>query len=180
VKALLLPLAGLALLIGASVLGLVVAPVDQLSRLEPVGAPRSALAERGARIYRAEGCAECHTQQLRPVDAAPETSRGWGLRRTVPRDLVRDEVPVLGTLRIGPDLANVGKRHPDAAWQLRHLYAPSAVVPGSLMPSYAFLFQKRPPGSAPGEGIVPTADAEALVAYLLSLDQSVLVPEAKR
>jgi cytochrome c oxidase cbb3-type subunit 2 len=175
VKALLFPLAGLALLIGASVLGLVVAPVVQLSRLEAVGTPRSALAERGARIYCAEGCAECHTQQLRPVDVAEETARGWGPRRTVPRDLARDAAPVLGTLRIGPDLANEGKRH-DAAWQLRHLDIPSAVVPGSLMPSYAFLFEKR----GAGEGSVPTAEAEALVAYLLSLDQSAPLPEAKR
>jgi len=62
------------------------------------------------------------------------------------------------------------------------------------MPSYRFLYEKRriggeasanavvlPSEAAPPEGweIVPTYDAEALVAYLISLDQSHALNEVK-
>jgi len=78
----------------------------------------------------------------------------------------------------------VGLRWPDANWQLRHLYAPAAMVPGSTMPPCRFLFELRPVGKAGsasplelsgkdappvGYEIVPTADARALAAYLVSL-----------
>lgn len=62
------------------------------------------------------------------------------------------------------------------------------------MPAYKFLYEKRRVGGepsadalhlkgeeAPGEGweIVPSYDAKALVAYLMSLDQSHPLPEVK-
>jgi cytochrome c oxidase cbb3-type subunit 2 len=61
-------------------------------------------------------------------------------------------------------------------------------------PPYRYLFKERklsgqrsadaldlPQGEGPGEGmeVVPTADAEALVGYLLSLDRTAELPEAK-
>ena len=89
-----------------------------------------------------------------------------------------------GSQRVGPDLANVGARLPDANWHLRHLYAPRLEVKGSTMPSYRFLFEKRkighlpspealalPDALAPGAGyeIVPTPSAKALAVYLINL-----------
>lgn len=114
----------------------------------------------------------------------PDIARGWGLRRTVALDYLSDSPVQPGSRRIGPDLANVGLRLPDAGWHLRHLYAPRAEVSDSTMPPYRFLFELRkitgrpspdalqlPPPFAPPEGyeIVPKPEALALVAYLLSL-----------
>jgi len=74
-------------------------------------------------------------------------------------------------------------RQADVNWQLRHLYAPQVVVPGSTMPPYRFLFEERRAGQGnpaealvlpagtvpPGIEIVPTDAARALAAYLVSL-----------
>ncbi len=122
--------------------------------------------------------------EVNVVPTGPDIEWGWGRRRTVAQDYIYDEVVQPGTRRAGPDLANVGMRLPDAAWHLRHLYAPAGEVKGSTMPPYRFLFEQRKAGQtpsahalnltgefAPPEGyeIVPTPDAQALVAYLLSL-----------
>jgi cytochrome c oxidase cbb3-type subunit 2 len=69
-------------------------------------------------------------------------------------------------------------------WQYIHLYEPRAVVPESIMPSFSWLFQvadRVPPGEsavplpkvyAPAHGVVvPTREAEALIAYLAALKQ---------
>jgi cbb3-type cytochrome oxidase cytochrome c subunit len=123
----------------------------------------------------------------------PDMERGWGQRGSVARDYLQDRSVLLGSVRLGPDLANIGVRQPDPAWHLRHLYAPGEVVKGSTMPPYRFLFEERriqqapardalqlPEALAPGEGleIVPTDDARALVAYLLSLRSDVPLFEA--
>lgn len=44
----------------------------------------------------------------------------------------------MGVQSTGPDLARVGGKLSDD-WQTRHLIDPRAVVPASIMPSYAFL-----------------------------------------
>jgi hypothetical protein len=114
----------------------------------------------------------------------PDIARGWGRRHSVADDFLYDRVVMLGSQRIGPDLANVGLRLPDPNWQLRHLYKPRVEVEKSTMPPYPYLFEKRQIGAVPspdalrltgasappaGFEIVPTPDARALVAYLLSL-----------
>jgi cytochrome c oxidase cbb3-type subunit 2 len=122
--------------------------------------------------------------QIRIVPQGPDLARGWGKRRTVAEDFLFDYPVMLGDVRIGPDLADVGTRRPDANWHLRHLYAPQIEVKGSVMPPYRFLFETRridqapspdaltlPPQLAakPGYEIVPRPAARALVAYLASL-----------
>jgi len=81
-----------------------------------------------------------------------------------------------------------------AAWHHQHLYSPRTLNLDSNMPAYKFLYEKRPVGGqpsddalhlrgdeAPEEGweIVPTYEAECLVAYLMSLNQSHPLPEVK-
>jgi cytochrome c oxidase cbb3-type subunit 2 len=89
-------------------------------------------------------------------------------------------------MRTGPDLLNIGARQPSKDWHLGHLYQPRAYTPGSIMPSYPFLFEARmgaaqagetivslPPSfSKPGEVVIAKPEALALVAYLLSLDRT--------
>ncbi|HEY5909591.1 MAG TPA: ribosomal protein L7/L12 [Verrucomicrobiae bacterium] len=118
------------------------------------------------------------------VPVGPDITRGWGKRRTVAQDFLFDYPVMLGSQRVGPDLANVGERLPDPNWHLRHLYAPRLVERKSSMPPYRFLFEKRrieklrsadaldlPAefASGPEFEIVPTRESRALVAYLLSL-----------
>jgi len=165
--------------------------VGPAKKLYPHG--RLGLAKRGADVYRSHGCVECHTQQVRPHGYGADIARGWGNRRTVALDYLLDNPVQLGTLRLGPDLANIGVRQTDAQWHLNHLYHPKSVVPDSTMPAYKFLFMQQSingTGSphalvltgdaAPEEGyeIVPTDDARALVAYLISLKSDISLFEA--
>jgi cytochrome c oxidase cbb3-type subunit 2 len=117
------------------------------------------------------------------VPIGPDITQGWGKRQSVAEDTLYDYPVMLGSQRIGPDLANEGLRRPDLNWHLRHLYAPRLETKGSGMPPYRFLFTKQKIGRAPspealalkefgppaGYEIVPTPAAAALAAYLQSL-----------
>jgi cbb3-type cytochrome oxidase cytochrome c subunit len=101
--------------------GLTLIPNLQIGALNPqmdeegtdiYPAPKSGMAERGRRIYAANGCIYCHSQQVRPDYASSDIDRKWGDRRSAPRDYLFDRPVVLGQDRMGPDLANVGKRAP--------------------------------------------------------------------
>jgi cytochrome c oxidase cbb3-type subunit 2 len=164
----------------ASFGGLVVAPQMQIGRQVAVpdkltGIPypsaRPGLASQGKEVYRSLGCAECHTRSVRPAYFASDIARGWGNRFTVAQDYLNDYPVMLGSLRAGPDLTNIGMRQTDANWHLHHLYNPRAEVPGSLMPRYPFLFNVKPGAKPTRESIrhFATEDAHNLVAYLLSL-----------
>jgi cytochrome c oxidase cbb3-type subunit 2 len=151
----------------------------------PASAPRrEGEAERGRRVFLREGCGFCHTQFVRdlPMD------RPYG-RPSRASDYAREDPPMLGTQRTGPDLADVGARQPSEAWHLIHLYDPRAVVPQSVMPAYRWYFVEKdqagpgdvvvpvPAGHAPsGKVIVAGPDATALVSYLRSLKQAKVSP----
>jgi cytochrome c oxidase cbb3-type subunit II len=140
--------------------------------------PRPGQAQQGSEVYRANGCFYCHTQQVRGIGG--DIERDWGKRFSVAHDYLYEQPVMLWTTRLGPDLKNVGRRIPDAAWHYLHLYDPRLVVPGSTMPRYEYLFVKRKAGPQPspdalripnlerGIEVVPTPEARALVAYLLS------------
>jgi cytochrome c oxidase cbb3-type subunit 2 len=193
---------GILLLFATSWLGLVVYPYLQLGSLAPeksattgelVPAPLTGSARAGERVYAANGCVYCHSQQVRAAWLSTDIEKGWGTRQTVARDYVQDRPSFLGTMRSGPDLSNVGLRRPDPAWHYQHLYEPDVVSPGSIMPAFRFLFVEQPvsgPPSvdavdvrgkyapAPGREIIPTQDARDLLAYLLSLKREYPLPEA--
>jgi cbb3-type cytochrome oxidase cytochrome c subunit len=101
--------------------GLIFVPNLQIGHLDPqtdeeggdvYPAPRSGMAERGRHIYLANGCNYCHSQQVRADYAASDIDRKWGARRSAPRDYIFDRPVLLGKMRMGPDLANVGHRAP--------------------------------------------------------------------
>lgn len=151
------------------------------------------LAEQGKRVYQDLGCVACHTQQVQRTDIAPDVARGWGERMSVARDYVRESRVLLGESRLGPDLRNVGARLTDAGALYQYLYNPETVTPGTLQPSYRFLFTTKKIVGEPsskalsikgvtvpvGYEIIPSPRAEALVSYLLSLKDSYPYPEAK-
>jgi cbb3-type cytochrome oxidase cytochrome c subunit len=262
--------------------GMTVVPNLQIGSLNPqtdedggdvYPAPPSGMAVRGAQVYAANGCVYCHTQQVRPDYGGSDLERKWGQRRSAPRDYIFEPIVMLGKMRTGPDLANVGHREGQeekaaatapppapaaapaagaspaagatatasaapspaaspagtanpaaaatpstaapalvaetreltadgkplpytAAWHHRHLYNPRSVAEDSNMPPYRFLYEKRRVGGvaspdalnfagdasdnpATGWEIIPTYDAKCLVAYLMTLDQSHPLKEAK-
>jgi cbb3-type cytochrome oxidase cytochrome c subunit len=288
--------------------GLTLIPNWQIGHLDPQAdeegtdiypQPKSGMAQRGRKIYAANGCVYCHSQQVRADYAASDIDRKWGTRRSAPRDYIFERPAFLGKMRLGPDLANIGKRAPSeeenaspspapaaspgtspaanapapapnasaasspaaaasaspaasanasaapasspapanppapanssppatspapasspasspataeatpspngippqysAAWHHLHLYNPRSVLAGSSsnMPAYKFLYEKRrisgeraadalklTGADDPGEDweVVPSYDAKCLVAYLMSLDQSHELKEAK-
>ncbi len=273
--------------LGASWLGLVFGPLKQLGVATetkilqsddkwPV--QRTGDATLGLQVYRANGCAACHTEQIRQTGAANELSlvnlgvhqaadlkdfiasllgtmpelmnfsnavagnlagwdgklpkviysgaddtvisllgdklkavgvktearvvatgadiarMGWGVRQSVAADYLYDQPVQLGSLRAGPDLANIGVRSPDLNWQLQHLYAPKSITPNSSMPAFRYLFTVRakvggqsspdalvlPKEFMPAGNleVVPTAEAKQLAAYLVSLKNNAPLYEA--
>jgi cbb3-type cytochrome oxidase cytochrome c subunit len=157
-------------------------PILQNATVERATALASALKTAGA------------VTELHLVPIGTDIERGWGTRRTVAEDFIADATVMPGSMRVGPDLANVGVRRPDLNWQMAHLYNPAAVIENSPMPSYRFLFErknikngKRSPDAlqlngkfAPPEGyeIVPKPEAKALAAYLVSLRSDTPLYEA--
>jgi cytochrome c oxidase cbb3-type subunit II len=174
------------ILSGATAL-LVVMPYLLLKKVPPPPGlkPYTSTQLDGRQVYIANGCVYCHSQQPRDIQQAPDFNRGWG-RASVAGDYAYDTPHLLGTMRTGPDLLNIGARQPSADWQLGHLYQPRAYTPGSIMPPYPYLFEVRqgaakpgetvvtlpPPYARPGEVVVARPEALALVSYLLSLDRT--------
>lgn len=142
---------GTGLLFSVAVLGLIAAP-DASARTAPTAGPEIAL---GRQVYVDEGCMYCHSQYVRPGTADVTT---WGPAEPLALRL-REQPPLFGNRRQGPDLSEVGtRRSPD--WNRLHLQRPREVSPGSRMPSYAYLFRSGDPRGP------------ALVAYLASLGQA--------
>ena len=194
-------------------IGLVVLPWMELGHLAPIKDEGSTditpwdspnTARQGEHIYAANGCAYCHTQQVRPATSGADIIRGWGTakddeskeitRRTYPRDYIWQHQVFLGNSRNGADLSNVAQRFPDAAGLYRYLYDPYVLDGHSSMPAYKFLFITRKISGARAEDalvltgadappagyeIVPTAEAKSLVAYLLSLKKAYHLPDEK-
>jgi len=195
---------GIFLTFASAWIGLVAYPYAALGNLQPLEEqdtgdifppPLSGMAIAGQKVYASAGCVYCHTQQVRqPYITTSDLERGWGTRPTVARDYIREQPAFLGTMRTGPDLANVGRRWPDPMWHHRHLYEPMQVSPGSNMPAYRYLYRMQkiegqpsadavegligPHAPKPGYEVIPTEEAKALVAYLISLDRSYPLPEA--
>lgn len=152
------------------------------------------MAQQGAEIYRAEGCASCHTEQVRAREQGYDISRGWGVRRSTASDYLFENHVMLGSQRVGPDLANAGLRMDTNAVLLR-LYEPRA-LPGnsrSIMPSFRFLFDTHKIAAGPspdalvipepyappaGYEVIPKLEARKLAAYILSLHQDGYLFEA--
>lgn len=185
-----------------SLSGLVLVPDWQFRGIEPFQTedgslypqPLTGPPEAGRAVYMDLGCIYCHSQQVRPEGFGADIDRGWGKRRTVMRDYLFDPINLTGTMRTGPDLANIGARQPSKTWQYLHLYNPQITSPGSIMPPHPFLFRAGTDGAGtPFDGvtlpkewqtptakfIVPNARARYLVDYLISLNKSVALPEAE-
>jgi len=106
----------------------------QVTQAAPGVHPYPALELEGRDIYIREGCYNCHSQMIRPLQA--ETER-YG-HYSVAGESVYDHPFQFGSKRTGPDLARVGGRYSDE-WHRLHLNNPRDVVPESNMPGFPWL-----------------------------------------
>src|ERR1700704_5216587 len=131
-----------------------------IEQVAPITMPAlTASEQRGRVVYGREGCAYCHTQQIRSLAAdvrrfgAP--TEAWETKYDYPQ--------LWGTRRIGPDLSREFNIRP-RDWQLTHLYDPRLVVRDSVMPPYSWLFDGSPNR--------PTQEALDLLAYIETLGRA--------
>jgi cytochrome c oxidase cbb3-type subunit 2 len=136
----------------------------------------------GREVYVSQGCFYCHSQQVRDPQYGPDIERGWGSRRTVARDYIFEDAPLLGSLRLGPDFTNYGwtakvaekdgsektvgmwRNEPkndtkkpaerNAQWIYRHLFNPRKFFSDSKCPTYRTLFVRREIGQKPSPDAV--------------------------
>jgi cbb3-type cytochrome oxidase cytochrome c subunit len=160
--------------------GLTMVPNAQIGHLDPqmdeegtdvYPAPKSGMADRGRQVYAANGCIYCHSQQVRSEYAASDIDRKWGQRRSAPRDYLFERPAMLGKMRMGPDLANIGKRAPsddENAPQPGATNAPAAAGAAAPAPTAgaapatatAPASPPKPP-AAPGAAVATAASAAA-------------------
>jgi cbb3-type cytochrome oxidase cytochrome c subunit len=156
---------------GFSWLGMTVVPNLQIGSLNPQSdeegtdiypQPLSGMAARGAQVYAANGCFYCHSQQVRPDYGGSDLERKWGDRRSAPRDYIFEPIVFLGTMRMGPDLANVGHRPLEGAGAATP--APSAspaASPASGTSPGPAVAAANPAGASPSPTAVATASSSA-------------------
>lgn len=139
--------------------GLTMIPNIQIGHLDPqmdeegndaYPAPKSGMADRGRQVYAANGCVYCHSQQVRPDYAGADMERKWGKRRSAPRDYLFERPAMLGKMRMGPDLANIGGRAPADD--------ETAPPPGATQSTTG---TQPPPAPAPAPAVATTAPATA-------------------
>ena len=133
---------------------------DETRRMSPAHPLALTASERRGRvIYSRDGCAYCHTQQIRFLDSDiarfGKPTEAWETQFDYPH--------LWGTRRIGPDLAREGSVHSED-WQFSHLFAPRAIVPDSVMPAFSGLFEGAPDR--------PRQEARDLIAYIASLGRA--------
>jgi cytochrome c oxidase cbb3-type subunit I/II len=97
--------------------------------------PYTPLELEGRDIYIREGCYNCHSQMIRPF--RHETERYGEYSKA--GEFVYDHPFQWGSKRTGPDLHRQGGRNPDS-WHFKHMYEPSWITTGSIMPAYPWLF----------------------------------------
>jgi cytochrome c oxidase cbb3-type subunit I/II len=99
--------------------------------------PYTSLELEGRDIYIREGCVGCHSQLVRPFRS--ETERYGEFSKS--GEFVYDHPFLWGSKRTGPDLHREGGKYPDS-WHYHHMRDPQSMSPGSIMPSYDWLYEQ--------------------------------------
>jgi cbb3-type cytochrome oxidase cytochrome c subunit len=155
-------------------LGLTVIPNWQIGHLNPQSdeegsdvypMPQSGMVTRGARVYAANGCNYCHSEQVRAEYSGADIERKWGDRRSAPRDYIFERPVLLGKMRMGQDLANIGARAPKEEESPSPTGGASpapqgaAASPGSVASAKA---ASPPPGTSPSPATGPAKSPGAV------------------
>jgi cbb3-type cytochrome oxidase cytochrome c subunit len=154
--------------------GLTVIPNWQIGHLNPQSdeegtdiypMPQSGMVTRGARVYAANGCNYCHSQQVRAEYAGADIERKWGDRRSAPRDYIFERPVLLGKMRMGQDLANIGARAPKEEESPSPTGSASPAPQGAAVSSGAVASAKTaspPPGTSPSPATAPATSPGAI------------------
>lgn len=98
--------------------------------------PYTVLETAGRQVYIEEGCYNCHSQLIRPFKSETDRYGPYSLSG----EYAYDRPFLWGSKRTGPDLHRVGDvRSTD--WHAHHMWQPTSVVPGSIMPAYKSLYK---------------------------------------
>lgn len=101
--------------------------------------PYTALELEGRDIYIREGCNACHSQMIRPFRSEVIRYDPVDQQYSMAGEFVYDHPHLWGSKRTGPDLHRVGNKYPHS-WHYNHMWEPTQMSPGSLMPRYTWLF----------------------------------------
>lgn len=178
----------------------VVAPVQPATTSAPAGSPAATVAA-AATPAPTGSAAPAASPTAVAITASPAQSPAPGAAGVLP---AAGDQPAANVATSAPSLVeNVEGLTADgtplpytAAWHHRHLFDPRSIVQDSNMPAFRFLYEKRRISGVrspdainfagdngenleSGWEIVPSYDAKCLVAYLMSLDQSHPLKEAK-
>ncbi len=99
--------------------------------------PYTPLELHGRDIYVREGCYTCHSQMIRPFRS--ETERYGEYAKA--GEFIYDHPFQWGSKRTGPDLLRVGGKYTNS-WHYFHMADPTSMSPGSIMPSYPWLYEQ--------------------------------------
>src|SRR3546814_5558847 len=111
--------------------------LGELKWMEAQATDYTELQAHGRAVYTRGGCWYCHSQFVRPVTG--ETRRGGAVAQS--GEYAVDTPHLFSTRRIGPDLSRVSLKYSDE-WHLAHFWDPRMVVPDSIMPRFAKLFDQ--------------------------------------
>lgn len=97
--------------------------------------PYTTLELTGRQIYIKNNCNACHSQLIRPFKSETDRYGAYSLSG----EYSYDRPFLWGSKRTGPDLMRVGN-YRTTDWHENHMMDPVAVVPGSIMPAYPWMF----------------------------------------
>ncbi len=100
--------------------------------------PYTTLELAGRQVYIKNSCNACHSQLIRPFKA--ETDR-YG-HYSLSGEYAYDRPFLWGSKRTGPDLHRVGN-YRTTEWHENHMMDPAAIVQGSIMPAYPWMFTNK-------------------------------------
>ncbi len=100
--------------------------------------PYTPLELQGRDLYVREGCYNCHSQEVRTYQK--EELRYGPASQAY--EFIYDHPFQWGSKRTGPDLHRQGGKYPDL-WHYKHMMDPRSTSPGSIMPSYGWLYDSK-------------------------------------
>jgi len=98
--------------------------------------PYTILQLAGRHVYIKDSCNACHSQLIRPFKS--ETDRYGAM--SLSGEYAYDRPFLWGSKRTGPDLMRIGN-YRTTDWHENHMWDPTSVVPGSIMPAYKHMFE---------------------------------------
>jgi len=158
--------------------GEIISSIEAL-KSHPLGfRSRAELISLGEKVFAAEGCWYCHTDQTRTLvqDVVANGSESYPAPPSSANEYIYQKITFPGTRRIGPDLSRVGVKRPSRDWHKAHFWSPKTASEGSIMPAFQHFFDYDPRGTAHSPTGVPNLSFEAIFQYLMTKGTRITPP----